>query len=88
MRLMILAMLALAGAARAEMSEIVAAKQYGVATLPMMVMERFDLADKHAKAAGLPGLRVGVAPGGRAERDERRADLGRAAVLPRRGRRR
>ena len=58
MRLMILAMLALAGAARAEMSEIVAAKQYGVATLPMMVMERFDLADKHAKAAGLPGLRV------------------------------
>ncbi len=44
--------------ARAEMAEIVAAKQYGVSVLPLLVMERQGLADKHAKAAGLPGLKV------------------------------
>ena len=47
-----------AGSARAEMAEIAVAKQYGVSVLPLMVMERQNLADKHAKALGLPGLAV------------------------------
>ncbi len=58
MRALFAVLLLLAVPARAEMTEIVAAKQYGVAFLPLMVMERFDLADKQAKAAGLPGLKV------------------------------
>ena len=56
MRAMIAVLLLLAISARAEVSEIIVAEQYGVSFLPLMVMERFDLADKHAKAAGLPGL--------------------------------
>ena len=44
--------------ARAEVDEITVAEQYGVAILPLMVMERNGLAEKHARAAGLPGLKV------------------------------
>ena len=38
---------------RAEQSEVIVAQQYGVAFLPLMVMERDKLLEKHAKAAGL-----------------------------------
>jgi NitT/TauT family transport system substrate-binding protein len=47
-----------ASAARAEVSEITVAQQYGVSFLPLMVMERNALVEKHAKAAGLSGLKV------------------------------
>jgi NitT/TauT family transport system substrate-binding protein len=49
---------ATASMARAEVSEITVAQQYGVSFLPLMVMERQELVEKHAKAAGLPGLKV------------------------------
>src|SRR5689334_22792171 len=49
--------LSLAAPARAEVDEIVAAQQFGVSFLPMMVMERDKLVEKHAQAAGLK-LRV------------------------------
>ena len=39
--------------ARAEQSEVTVAQQYGVAFLPLMVMERDKLLEKHPKAAGL-----------------------------------
>jgi NitT/TauT family transport system substrate-binding protein len=39
--------------ARAEQSEVNVAQQYGVAFLPLMVMERDKLVEKHARAAGL-----------------------------------
>ena len=44
--------------ARAEMSEINVAQQYGVSFLPLMVMERDKLVEKHAKAEGLGGVKV------------------------------
>src|SRR5258705_529117 len=44
--------------ARAEMSEINVAQQYGVAFLPLMLMERDKLVEKHAKAEGLPEVKV------------------------------
>jgi NitT/TauT family transport system substrate-binding protein len=47
-----------AGAARAEVEEIAAAQQFGVAFLPMMLMERDQLIEKHARAAGLTKLKV------------------------------
>ena len=47
-----------AGAARAEVEEIAAAQQFGVAFLPMMLMERDQLVEKHARAAGLTKLKV------------------------------
>jgi NitT/TauT family transport system substrate-binding protein len=40
-------------AARAEVSEITIAQQFGVAFLPLMLMERNGLVEKHAKAAGI-----------------------------------
>jgi NitT/TauT family transport system substrate-binding protein len=43
---------------RAETGEITAAQQYGVSFLPMMVMERDGLVEKHAKAAGISSLKV------------------------------
>lgn len=46
------------GAARAEMTEITVAEQYGVSILPLMVMERMGLAEKYAKAAGMEGLKI------------------------------
>ena len=51
----IAAALLLAGtaAARAEVSEITIAQQFGVSFLPLMLMERDGLIEKHAKAAGV-----------------------------------
>jgi len=40
-------------AARAELAEITIAQQFGVSFLPLMLMERDSLIEKHAKAAGL-----------------------------------
>ena len=39
--------------ARAELSEITIAQQFGVSFLPLMLMERDGLIEKHAKAAGI-----------------------------------
>src|SRR5436853_7886455 len=40
-------------APRAELSEVTVAQQFGVAFLPLMLMERDGLIEKHAKAAGV-----------------------------------
>ena len=62
MRRLLLSAALLAGLAtppaRAEVSEIAVAQQYGVSFLPLMVMEKQGLAEKHAKALGLPPLTV------------------------------
>jgi NitT/TauT family transport system substrate-binding protein len=47
-----------AGGARAEVNEITVAQQYGVSFLPLMMMEKNQLIEKHAAAAGLPGVKV------------------------------
>src|SRR5258707_1857615 len=47
------AMLAGTTTSRAEVSEITIAQQFGVAFLPLMLMERDGLIEKHAKAAGI-----------------------------------
>src|SRR5438067_5114354 len=44
--------------AAAESSEINVAQQYGVSFLPLMVMERDKLVEKHAQAAGLGEVKV------------------------------
>src|SRR6202158_3947634 len=44
--------------ASAELAEINIAQQYGVSFLPLMVMERDKLVEKHAKAEGLPDVMV------------------------------
>jgi NitT/TauT family transport system substrate-binding protein len=49
---------ATAGTPRAEVNEITAAQQYGVSFLPLMVMERNKLVDKHAQKAGLKNMKV------------------------------
>jgi NitT/TauT family transport system substrate-binding protein len=51
----VLAALALlfAGTARAEVSEIRVAQQYGTSGLPLIMMQRHQLIEKHARAAGL-----------------------------------
>jgi NitT/TauT family transport system substrate-binding protein len=49
---------ALAFSARADVSEINVAQQYGVSFLPLMVMERDKLVEKHAKAEGLGDVKV------------------------------
>ena len=46
-------LLASATAPRAEISEITIAQQFGVSFLPLMLMERDSLIEKHAKAAGV-----------------------------------
>ena len=43
--------------ARAEVSTVRIAKQYGLPYLPIMVMEHEKLVEKHAARLGLPGLR-------------------------------
>jgi NitT/TauT family transport system substrate-binding protein len=53
---LLLAVLALS--ARAELGEINVAQQYGVSFLPLMVMERDKLVEKHAKAGGLSDVKV------------------------------
>jgi NitT/TauT family transport system substrate-binding protein len=50
--------MALAGAAHAEVTELRIAQQYGITYLPLMIMERYRLIEKHAKAAGLRELKV------------------------------
>src|SRR5437868_1290969 len=54
-KLILAAALLLAGAtgSRAELSEITIAQQFGVSFLPLMLMERDGLIEKHAKAAGI-----------------------------------
>ncbi len=49
---------AFATPAPAEVSEINVAQQYGVSFLPLMVMERDKLVEKHAKAEGLPEVKA------------------------------
>jgi NitT/TauT family transport system substrate-binding protein len=56
-----LALLLLASPARAEMNEIKVAQQYGISYLPLMLMEEQKLIEKHAKANGIPDLKVGWA---------------------------
>src|SRR5437660_10468666 len=46
-------LLASASAPRAEVAEITVAQQFGVSFLPLMLMERDGLIEKHAKAAGI-----------------------------------
>jgi NitT/TauT family transport system substrate-binding protein len=46
------ALFALAAVARAEMTELKVAEQYGISYLPLMIMEDQKLIEKHAKAAG------------------------------------
>jgi NitT/TauT family transport system substrate-binding protein len=46
------------GSARAEVSEIKVAQQYAASFLPLMIMEREKLVEKHAKSLGLPELKV------------------------------
>lgn len=43
---------------RAEVAEVTVAQQYGVSFLPLMVMEKLRLAEKHAEKAGVEGLKV------------------------------
>jgi len=47
---------ALAATARAEVSEVRISYGYGVLYLPLMIMDREKLVEKHAKAAGLGGV--------------------------------
>jgi len=44
--------------ARAELAEVTVAQQYGVAFLPLMIMERDGLIEKHARAAGIENLKT------------------------------
>jgi len=48
-----LALLLTGQSARAEVSEIKVAQQYGISYLPLMLMEEGKLVEKHAKAAGI-----------------------------------
>jgi NitT/TauT family transport system substrate-binding protein len=52
------AALAVSTMARAEVSEITIAQQYGVSFLPLMVMEKQALVERHAAQAGLPGIKI------------------------------
>lgn len=45
--------------ARAELAEVKIAKQYGIAYLPLMLMEADKLIEKHAGLAGIGDLKVG-----------------------------
>lgn len=44
--------------ARAEVTEIAVAQQFGVSFLPLMIMERDGLIEKHARAAGITDLKT------------------------------
>jgi len=56
--LVTLLLVAVALPARAESPEVNVAQQYGVSFLPLMMMERERLVEKHAKAAGLGEVKV------------------------------
>lgn len=47
-----------AGPARAELSEVKIARQYGVSYLPLMIMQDQKLFEKHAAQTGISGLKV------------------------------
>lgn len=47
--------------ARAELSEIRIARQYGVSYLPLMLMQDQKLLEKHAAQLGVPNLKVSCA---------------------------
>ena len=49
----------IAASAAGESSEMKIAQQYGVSFLPLMVMERDKLIEKHVKAQGLGDVTVG-----------------------------
>jgi len=53
-----LALIAAAANARAEVSEVSVAQQYGVSFLPLMWMEHNKLIEKHAKTLGLGDIKV------------------------------
>jgi len=53
-----IALVAFAGGARAEVSEVRISHGYGVLYLPLMIMASEKLVEKHAKAAGLPEVRA------------------------------
>lgn len=53
-----LALAAQPAPARAEVGEIAIAQQFGVAFLPLMIMERDALIEKHARAAGIENLKT------------------------------
>ena len=55
------ALVALPPPAQAEVTEIKVAEQYGIGYLPLMLMEEQKLIEKHAKANGVPDLKVGWA---------------------------
>ena len=50
----VLLLAAMATPVRAEMGQVTIAEQYGVAMLPLMVMQHDKLAEKRAEAAGIP----------------------------------
>src|SRR5271156_152233 len=56
--LLLLSLTAVAMPVSAELGEINVAQQYGVSFLPLMLMERDKLVEKHAKAEGLGDVKV------------------------------
>lgn len=52
------AIFGLTSQARAEVTELKVAEQYGISYLPMMIMEDQKLIEKYAKEAGIPDLKV------------------------------
>jgi len=50
----VVTVLAAASPARAEVTEVRLARQFGIASVPVMVMQHQKLLEKHLKAAGLP----------------------------------
>lgn len=52
------ALLSTAFASHAEVGELKIAGQYGISYLPLMIMEDQKLVEKHARAAGIPDLKV------------------------------
>ena len=48
----------LTASARAEVSELKVAEQYGISYLPLMIMQDQKLVEKHAKEAGIADLKV------------------------------
>ncbi|MDQ2963388.1 MAG: ABC transporter substrate-binding protein [Pseudomonadota bacterium] len=61
MPVLIAAALCVAVDARAELTEINVAQQYGISYLPLMLMEEQKLIEKHARVNGIPDLKVGWA---------------------------
>lgn len=50
--------LAACGGSSGELKEVLVAKQYGISYLPLMIMERDHLIEKHAQQAGLGNIKV------------------------------